>query len=113
MALKRRGTDSIPFGRILKKFMDERRLTVRAVAEMAGVRSSVVQGWCDGSNPHDLLAVERLAKALGVGFKQLLLGGTEASAAPDGLSENFDRQDLFDGVCQVTIKRLIPKVKNK
>lgn len=99
----------MPFGRILRGIMTERGLTVKAIAEMAGVRPSVVQGWLTGANPHDLQAVAKLAQALGMSFKALLLGETETIGKDAAVTDLFQEQDLFDGLCKVTIKRLVPR----
>jgi len=110
MAIKRQGTECLPFAKILKRVMSERGLTVRAVGEMAGVSSSVCQSWLNASNPHDLQAVGRLAKALNMEFKELLLGEAELRA-PGGVDVEglFEEKDLFDGLCKVSIKRLVPR----
>lgn len=90
--------------------MKERDLSIGAIAEMAGVSRSVVQSWTSKANPHDLQAVSKLAKALGMGFKELLLGELEDRDA-DGISPKdiFDEQDFFDGICRIKIQRLVPK----
>lgn len=105
---KRQGTNQITFGVRLRKTMDERSLTVRAIAEMAGVNSSVVQSWISKAVPHDLEAVARLAKALNIGFKELLLGEPEMAESPEMM---FDAEDWFEGLCKVSIQRLVPKKK--
>ncbi len=104
---KNSGTDSIPFKTTLARIMRERNLTLKIVAGLAGVPKSVVQGWLTGSNPHDLLAVARLAKALGVGFKALLLDEPEDIPCPNDLTH--DKVTILEGLCEVTIKKLIPK----
>src|SRR2546430_15280118 len=71
---KNRGTDKLPFGRILSALIRRRGLTLKQTAESAQVGTSVVQGWLSGANPHDLWAVYRLAEHLGVSFQYLLLG---------------------------------------
>lgn len=109
MAIKqRKGTNQLTFGKRLRKIMDQRSLTVRAVAEMAGVTGSVVQSWISNAVPHDLEAVSRLAKALNVGFKELLLGEPETEENPELM---FDAQDWFEGICKVKVQRLVPKKK--
>ncbi|NUM87856.1 MAG: helix-turn-helix transcriptional regulator [Bdellovibrionales bacterium] len=109
MPKKKKGTNELPFGKILRSIMSERGLTVRAVAEMAGVSSSVVQGWISKSVPHDLAAVSRLAQALGISFKGLLLGQQETVTHATTLEELFEEQDFFEGVCKINIKRLLPR----
>ena len=105
---KRQGTNKLPFGSILKRVIDERDLSVKAVAEMAGVRPSVVQSWISSANPHDLQAVARLAKALDMNFKELLLGEKDLPLRIEA-ADLFDEQDFFEGICKVKVQRLIPK----
>ena len=105
---KNKGTETLPFSKILHSIMAERVLTVRQEAELAGVKHSVIQNWLEGKNPHDLKSVARLATALGVSFKALLLGEQE-DAAGSNLSSIYEEQDLFDGLAKITIKRLVPR----
>lgn len=107
----KKGTKKLPFGKILRGIMDERGLTLRAVAEMAGVNASVVQGWLSHTNPHDLLAVSKLAQALGVSFKGLLRGEQEEGGSSVTASELFEEQEFFEGICKVSIKRLVERKK--
>lgn len=104
---RNQGTDALPFARILAQLMKDRRLTIKAVAELAGVRTSVVQNWLSGAVPHDLFAVNRLSSSLGISFKEFLLGEQEGKNIK-GVS-SFDECDLFDGICHVNIKRMIPR----
>lgn len=108
---KRQGTDGLPFAKNLKRLMDERNLSVRAIAAMAEVKGpSIVMSWLSNANPHDLQAVAKLAKALNVGFKELLLGETETPQITNiSTSDLFDEQELFDGICRIKIQRLAPK----
>lgn len=109
----RKGTDSLPFRKILAALMAERRLSIQQVSDLAGVSRSVVADWVKGANPHDLLAVERLADALGISFKSLLLGTEEAKDARGlkSISEIYDEVEFFEGLCRVTIKKLVPRQK--
>lgn len=107
---KRQGTDKLPFAKILKRVMDERGLSIGAIAEMAGVSRSVVQSWTSQANPHDLQAVGRLAKALKVNFRELLLGEAESeSTRGTSINDLFDEKELFEGICRINIQRLVPK----
>lgn len=89
--------------------MKERGLTLKQVAQLAGVSISVVQNWLEGKTPHDLQAVSKLAKGLGISFKSLLLGEAETNHQPATISELFDEQLWFDGYAKITINRLIPR----
>ncbi len=112
MAKQKREKDHLPFGKILKTIMTERGLTVRAIGEMAGVSPSVVQSWVTQSSPQDLQAVARLAKALNMSFKGLLLGQPEVAQGEINPAEIFEEQDLFEGICKVKIQRLMPRKGN-
>lgn len=107
---KRQGTDGLPFAKNLKRTMDERKLTVRAVAAMAGVRPSVVMSWLSNANPHDLKAVGSLAKALDMNFKELLLGEPDQeSIRTASVDDLFEHKEFFEGICKINIQRLVPK----
>jgi transcriptional regulator with XRE-family HTH domain len=105
---KRKGTDQLPFGKILTQIMKDRNLSITAVAEMAGVSRSVVQSWTARANPHDLQAVAKLAKALNINFKELLLGETDQESVKT-LNDIFEEKDFFEGICKINIQRLVPK----
>lgn len=106
---KRKGTDNLPFKDILKRIKTERNLSVRALAATAEVGESVVQSWINGAVPHDLKAVARLAKGLGLSFRELLLGEVEPHTRSMGVGDLFQESDLFEGVCKISIKKLTPK----
>lgn len=108
---KRQGTDELPFAKNLKRIMDERHLTVRAVAAMAGVKQpSIIMSWLSNANPHDLKAVGRLAKALDMNFKELLLGeADQESAKASSIDDLFEEKEFFEGICKINIQRLVPK----
>lgn len=91
--------------------MEERKLTVRAIAAMAGVKQpSVVMSWLSNANPHDLKSVGRLAKALDVNFKELLLGESDQGAGKEAsVTDLFDEKEMFEGICKINIQRLVPK----
>lgn len=111
---KRQGTDKLPFAKILKRVMDERGLSIGAIAEMAGVSRSVVQSWSSQANPHDLQAVSKLAKALDISFKELLLGESESeNSTTKSIDDIFEEKEFFEGICKINIQRLVPKKENK
>ncbi len=78
---------------------------------MAGVSKSVAHSWTAGAVPQNLPAVARLADELGISFKTLLLGEPD-NHTQGFMNENaFDLQDVFDGLCVLSIKKVIPKEK--
>lgn len=101
--------ERLAFPKILQKIKKERNLSVRALAAMADVGESVMQGWLNGSHPHDLSKVAKLAEALGVSFRFLLLGQEEANMTATKLDDLFLEEEWFEGICKVSIKRLKPK----
>jgi len=100
---------TLPFGKILSKLMKERQLTIQAIANLAGVNKSVVHGWMTGTTPHDLHAIGKLSRALGIGFRELLLGEPEVPITLTTLDIQFDKQDVFEGLCEVRIRKIVPK----
>jgi hypothetical protein len=107
---KRQGTDKLPFAKTLSRLMNERGLSIGEVAELAGVSRSVVQSWTAQANPHDLQAVGRLAKALNINFRELLLGEAEPeNTRATSLSDLFEEKEFFEGICKINIQRLVPK----
>ncbi|MEN9808803.1 MAG: hypothetical protein RLZZ488_370 [Pseudomonadota bacterium] len=102
-------TGGLPFGKILSKLMKERQLTIQTIADLAGVNKSVVHGWMTGTTPHDLRAIGKLSRALGVGFRELLLGEAETPVTLSNLEILFDKQDVFEGLCEIRIRKIVAK----
>lgn len=98
------------FGKLLTRLMDEQGVTVQKAASMAGVAKSTVQHWRSGVLPTNFEAVRRLAHALGTSLSMLLTGhdDTRPAGAPS-MSEVFDASDLFEGLLEVKVRRLVPK----
>ena len=91
--------------------MSEKKVSVRAAAEVAGVGISTIDNWRAGAMPEDFLAVKRLAAALGTTLSFLLTGEDDSRASgPPAIAEVFsDGGALFDGYAKITIQRLLPK----
>lgn len=106
----RRRTKSIPFSHKLRSIMTQRKLTVRDTAKLAGVSPSVIQSWMSDAVPHDLEAVSRLADALNLGFKELILGDNENNSR---LVFNLAENDCFEARCTIYLSELTPKKKEK
>jgi transcriptional regulator with XRE-family HTH domain len=90
-----RGTGSLPFQKILRSVMTERNLSVRKIAQIAEVKPTTVSNWLDGKNPHDLVAINKLAKGLGLSFKNLLLGEPEEIQGAKTISEIYEEQEFL------------------
>ena len=110
---KTQGKPETPFTQILNNLLEERGISVRSAAELAGVGTSTLMSWKAGALPKDYGAVKRLATSLGVTLSFLLTGEDESrpSGMP-GVSEVFaDGGALFDGYAKITIQRLVPRKK--
>jgi len=111
--IRTKTSEHLPFGKILRQAMKDRQLTVRAVGELSGVSPSVVQGWLNNVNPHNLFAVAQLAEALGMSFKGLLLGQRESLDGGGSLTEILEEKEFFEGICRVKIQLLTPREKRR
>lgn len=109
MSIKSRNNVEIEFRRNLESVMKERDLSLQDVARMAGVSKSVAHSWTAGAVPQNLPAVARLADELGMSFKVLLLGEQDNHIQAFETDHVFDMQDVFDGLCVLSIKKVIPK----
>ncbi|QLY24893.1 helix-turn-helix domain-containing protein [Bdellovibrio sp. KM01] len=96
----------VPFGKILSGIMKERQLTLKMVAQMAGVSVSVASDWTAGNTPRDLHAVFRLAQGLGIDFSRLLLGEVQTTKEVGSISELFEETDMFEGLVRISIKKV-------
>lgn len=98
-----------PFARNLKKILEERGISQRGAAEIAGVNVAVLHDWLNGSVPHDHSAVLKLCKALSCDFQWLLTDTHAQIEAKDfSISEIFDVQDDpdYSGIFMIEAKRL-------
>ena len=111
MTDKNRNSVVIEFRRNLEAIMKDRGLSLQDIARMAGVSKSVAHSWTAGAVPQNLPAVARLADELGISFKVLLLGEQDNHAGGFLPDHVFDMQDVFDGLCVLSIKRVVPKGK--
>ncbi|AHI07277.1 hypothetical protein BDW_13885 [Bdellovibrio bacteriovorus W] len=103
----------IAFGRVLSSIMKEKKLSLKQIANMAGVSISVVSDWTAGNVPRDLEAVFKLSSALDVEFSMLLLGRIEEKKQSAVLKHLLTEEDLFDGFLRVNIKKVSINVESK
>lgn len=108
--MRKKKIDS-PFAKNLRSVMKEKNLSVRKVAALCGLSSSVVQDWLSGTVPHDLQAVARFANSneARCDFQWLVTGSHSRIAINDlSLSEIFDVEDepSFSGMFIIEAKRL-------
>lgn len=99
------------FGKNLTSLLEERELSVREAARIAGVSSSTIVDWKSGSQPTDFDAVLKLAKTLSVSMCYLLTGEEDhVGSQPPPISAVFDKGEvLYNGIASIKIVALIPK----
>lgn len=95
----------------LCRLMNEKQLTIREVADSIKVPKSTIDGWRSGKSPDNFIAVSRLAEMMGVSFQFLLTGNEEAKGGrkPTITEVLSDGGELYDGIVQIKIRRLVPK----
>jgi transcriptional regulator with XRE-family HTH domain len=84
-------------------------MKVREAARIARVGSSTITSWRAGAHPMDLLAVRRLAEALGVSFSFLLTGEADRREPSTSVAALFEEREVFAGYARVTIHELVPR----
>lgn len=107
-----RSKTATPFAANLKKLLADRQLSIRTMADIAGVKPSTLQNWLSGENPADILAVQKLARALQLDFEALLTGtSTKFDPQNVDLSQIFTEQPepSFSGLFKIEAKRLVKK----
>ena len=116
---KKNSDDGRAFGSRVAALRKARGLTLDSLAALIGAPKSTVASWEAGhmgNNPRLLL---ELCKKIStpdspISFQYLLTGEQEVSGAtcPD-LSLFFEKEEFVTGLCEVTIKRLVPKTQKK
>lgn len=98
-----------PFAKNLKSILAERGLSQKTAADIAGTTASTVNDWLAGTQPADLLAVQRLARGLNCDFEWLLTGSQgRVDFANVAMSELFDSEPdpSFSGIFEISARRL-------
>ena len=107
--MKRR-RNKLPFSKNLISLMQERGITIREAAKLAGVSHSTIDSWRSGRSPEDFIAVQKLATSLGTTLSFLLTGVNDNSYKNHTITEVFEEGEvIIDGYARLTIKKLIPR----
>lgn len=104
----KRKRSSAPFAANLKAILDERSLSQRQAAALAGVNVAVINGWLSGAMPGDPVALLRLCKAIKCDFQWLITGERSLDKGRASLAEIFEihEEPAFSGVFMIEAKRL-------
>jgi transcriptional regulator with XRE-family HTH domain len=99
------------FGMRLQRLMKERDVTLREAAEAAGIPTSTLHRWRQGSPGGDYAALKKLAVHLGVTLDYLLTGESDEPAhglVAAAVGESLEQGGvLFDGLLEVRIRRVM------
>ena len=99
----------------LKLLLAERGLSQKAAAEIAQTTPATINDWLAGTQPADLLSVQRLAHALKADF-EFLLTGTQSRVDLQGISmtELFESEPdpSFSGIFEISARRLRRKMES-
>ncbi|MCM2354112.1 MAG: helix-turn-helix domain-containing protein [Pseudobdellovibrio sp.] len=103
-----------PFAKNLKAILAERGISQKIAAQMAGTTTSTVNDWIAGSQPADLISVQKLSRALKIDFEYLLTSSQSRINLQElSMTELFDSEPdpSFSGIFEITAKRLRRKKK--
>lgn len=111
---RKRKAPALPFAKVLVKVMQQKGLNAKQVSQMCNVPRSTISDWQSGVVPYDLHAIGRLAKSLNMTMRELLLGEREEFEFLNEKNTSprlnaYDQIEVFDGLCLVTIKKIVEK----
>ena len=107
----RRKREPSTFAENLRRLLDQRRISQRVAAQMAGVSNSTMADWLSGAAPSDLHKVAALAQALHVSFEALCLGTHEGQAINQIPTEEIFEEEAigFEGIYKIKAIKLVRK----
>ena len=109
MPRKKRVSTEGPLSKFILKLVNEEKVSLKRLAEIAGVAPSVMQGWKDGATPCETLpALKKLCNHYGYALSFALTGTADEIDQPDPL-KNYIEDELFDGFARIKIMKLIPR----
>ena len=94
--------------KILRQLLDERSLSVTALAKKTSVPKSNIQGWLDGSSPN-LEQLDKVAQYFDVSLEYLAFGREQ----PDQLASLIEKFVVHSGLYEVSISKVLPKKKKR
>jgi transcriptional regulator with XRE-family HTH domain len=100
--------------KVLTELMNapSKKISIRELSKIAQVPHSTLSSWLAGSVPDNYPALKRIADHFGISLSYLLLQEEDKVSAQNVPAVNAVFQSghtLFNGICEVHIKTLIPK----
>jgi transcriptional regulator with XRE-family HTH domain len=100
--------------KFLAELREKRGMTFREMARISGGSTSTVHGWANGAMPCESIGhLKRLCEHVGVPLAVALTGSREMTSSPPALSDYFEKREMFDGIAQIKLVRLIPRNFNE
>lgn len=99
------------FSANLSELLKKEGLSIRQAAKIADIAPSTIAGWVSGTTaPQDFVALRKLALRLDTSLAFLLTGEEDLRIENPTISTVFsDGGEVFNGICEISIKRLIPR----
>lgn len=88
----------------LRELLDEKNLSVTALARESGVPKTNIQGWLDGASPN-ISQLDEVARYLGVSIEYLAFGRDES----DKWEELLEKVHIHTGLYEITVKKVNKK----
>lgn len=88
----------------LKLLLEEKEITVGALAKATGVPKSTLATWLSGRTP-DLIQLDKVAQYLGTNIEALAFGRNQE----DLLSQMLTKTEIHTGLYEISIKKIVKK----
>ena len=112
MARKKRDIKkTTPLAAFLKKLEESKKISTSKIAQIAGCSASVIYDWKDGSMPSETVGnLKKLCNHYGVSLSTALTGAPdEIDSASQGIADNFNEVEFFDGYARIKVYKLEPR----
>lgn len=90
--------------KILREVLEEKNLSVTALARESGVPKTNIQGWLDGASPN-INQLDQVAQYLGVSIDYLAFGRDDS----EKWDELLEKVHIHTGLYEITVKKVNKK----
>lgn len=98
---------SIKIGSVLKRILQERRMTLKEVSEETNIPYSTLHTWLENRQPKDIIKAQKLANYLSITLEELLFDHStikKHKGAGEIPRENFN---FTEGRFEVIVRKVI------
>ncbi len=88
----------------LKQLLEDREITISALAKATDVPKSTISTWLAGRTP-DLIQLDKVARYLGTNIEALAFGRKQE----DIFSEIMQKVEIHSGLYEITVKKIVKK----